>query len=948
MKDEHKTKAQLIKELHQTRRRLKQVENKKDGLDAAGARQTLQDSEKQYQTLFNSMHDAVLIYGLDKQLIDANKAACKIYGYSRKALLQMALSDVFADTKTKIAKDIQQTKNHPFILTESTHLRKNGKTFVAEVNSRRIRSNGKETIFSIIRDVSDRKQFEKISTEIKFQYQAFFESSEDAIVLHDLKGVLLDMNSKACKLFGYSKKEFLRKTIFDLVPHKSKKTLLATFQAIHKNGNEYRESLRMRKDGTSFPVNSVGRAFTFFGQKIIMNIMKDVTRLKAIQAIMIESEQHYRILYESAGDAILINDVKGRILNVNQSGCNLFGYTKEELLEMTIIDIVPPERKKILRGRKSLIHKPTVKPIEGLRVKKDGTLFPVEVTHREVDYKGQKVSMNIVRDITERKKSEAALKQALKIAEDASRIKSQFLANMSHEIRTPMNGVIGFTDMLMNTELDPDQKDFAETIKRSGESLLSLINDVLDFSKIEAGKMDFEDIEFDPEIIAYDVCDLIRPRIGNKPVELICHIGDDVPAMVIGDPLRFRQILTNLVGNAAKFTERGEIELSVEVKDETEDQILLHLSIRDTGMGIPEDKLEYIFEPFRQVDGSTTRKYGGTGLGLAISKYLSDRMNGKLWAESEMNRGSTFYLTCWLKKTEKKQVPRLPPTSFKGKRILIIDDNDTNLSILTQYLEATGAKVTAYDHGKYVMPALEKAQAENSPFDLCISDIQTPDMSGYDVARLIRTPSSPDPHLLLVALSSLLERDAKKCEHVGFNGFLPKPVRKDRLFQMLERLLVRNDIEEEREKLANESITTQYSIREELKHSVNILLVEDNPVNQKLAATLLTKAGYTVEVANNGQEGVDKFITAPKDFDLIFMDIQMPVLDGFSALKAIRAQGYANIPIIAMTAHAMKGDRENCLANGMDDYIPKPIKRELVFELIEKWVFKRDDFYKTF
>lgn len=531
------------------------------------------------------------------------------------------------------------------------------------------------------------------------------------------------------------------------------------------------------------------------------------------------------------------------------------------------------------------------------------------------------------------------LEKQRKKAEAANMAKTEFLARMSHEIRTPMNSIIGFTEMMLDTGLSEEQMDYAKTINRSGDALVSILDDIMDLSKIEAGELSLSPLEFAPGVTAFDICDMIIPRIDPRQVEILCRIGDDVPPFVRQDPGRFRQVLINLMGNAAKFTRQGEIELSLDIEQKESDRLLLHCKVRDTGIGIPRNKLKTIFDAFQQADGTITREYGGTGLGLAICRQIAKLMGGDIRAESETDKGSVFHFTAWMEKSDKQPTETLSARALDGKKVLLVDDNATNLEILEHLLQKSGMTVKTVTRGEKVLPLIQECARNGESFDICVLDAQMPYMNGYEVAANIRLLDPPLSKLPLIAFSSSPLHSPENNGKSVFDGFLAKPVRRGKLLRMIHRLL-ESPAKTEKRKTDNK-VTTDHSM-EMLQRSVCILLAEDNPINQKLARTMLTRAGYQLELAENGREAVEMYTAAPNRFDLILMDIQMPKMDGKEATRIIRSAGFYDVPIIALTAESMKGDREKCLAAGMNDYIPKPIKRDKIFRVIRKWVFGKE------
>jgi PAS domain S-box-containing protein len=654
------------------------------------------------------------------------------------------------------------------------------------------------------------------------------------------------------------------------------------------------------------------------------------------------SEQRFRLIVETALDAFLQIDSKGLITDWNAHAERTFGWPRAEAVGKRIDDMIALDGD--LAGTHSL--RQTLSSTESGAVPRrlevtarhrNGGEFPAEMTISAFRWRESNLFAAFVHDVTARKLADREREEAKAAAESGSRAKSEFLANMSHEIRTPMNGVIGMAELLLDTRLDALQRDYAETIRDSGTALLTVINDILDFSKIEAGKLELEQTDVDLRDTFEEVARLLSIQAHAKELEVTVQIDPTLPELVKGDAGRVRQILLNLASNAIKFTRQGEVSLEIRVLETDQAGTLVRSEVRDTGIGIPADRVQALFAPFTQVDSSTTRKFGGTGLGLSIVRRLVELMGGETGVESAEGAGSTFWFTCRFAPAINLGQPLYPaPASIKGRRVLAVDDNATNRKVLMGQLRMCGVDPAAAGTADEALALMRQAHAAGRPFDVALLDHQMPDCDGAELGRRIVRDEALKSTRMIMLTSSGQRGDGPLFADIGFAGYLLKPVTLRDLTECLMLVLTATARDWH---LKSQPIVTRHALRAKRPRLHNrILLAEDNLVNQKVAMRLLEKLDFRVHVVSDGREAVTAWRTG--DHDLILMDCQMPVLDGYGATREIRRLevGNARIPIVALTAHAMTGDDEKCRAAGMDEYLTKPIDRARLEACMERFL----------
>jgi two-component system sensor histidine kinase/response regulator len=823
------------------------------------------------------------------------------------------------------------------------------------------------------------KNIEELERE-RGNLMAIFNASQVGMLLIDENGAVTRVNKVVTQLVGKEAVDMLSRqpgdglccihaaSVAEGCGHAkacSECLIRNTFTKVLRTG----ETIRGVESPTKLIINGEERKFYFSinaspmvldeRSHILLSIL-DITTLKVQEELLRESESRTRAITDSAQDAILMMDPEGRVSYWNPAAERILGYKSSEALGKKLHTfIVPPRYQEAHNaafpqfqrdGRGSAVGK----TIDLSAIRKDGMEIDVQVSLSAIHMNGGWHAVGVIRDITDRKRVEEELlktnrrlqeataraNEMATQAEMANMAKSEFLANMSHEIRTPMNGVIGMTGLLLDTGLDNDQRRYAEIVRNSGESLLTILNDILDFSKIEAHKLELETLDFDLRALLDDFAAMLALRAEEKGLEFICAAAPDVPSLLRGDPGRLRQVLNNLTGNAVKFTHKGEIAVRASLVTENDCETLIRFSIKDTGIGIPIEKQQFLFQKFTQADASTTRRYGGTGLGLAISKQLAEMMGGEIGIASKEGQGAEFWFTSRFAKQAEQKHPLAPTAEICGVRVLVVDDNATNREVLMAQFKAWGVRSEETTNGPMALQTLYLAKDAADPFQVAIIDMQMPGMDGATLARIIKTDEKlKDIHLVLS--SSVGQRgDAKKMQEIGFAAYLSKPIRHSEILTCLSAVLAGTAVPQQ-----ERAIVTRHMIREMRRGVVRILLAEDNITNQQVALGILKKLGLRADAAANGAEAVKALETLP--YDLVLMDVLMPEMDGLEATRQIRNPHSLvrnhQIPIIAMTAGAMQGDREKCLDAGMNDYISKPISPQALADTLDKWLPKEKE-----
>ncbi|TKB81234.1 MAG: PAS domain S-box protein [Nitrospira sp.] len=913
------------------------------------------DADRQEQTqrlhaILDHAVDGIITINERGQIESFNPAAERLFGYTAAEAIgqnvKMLMPEPYHSEHDGYLANYRQTRQAKIIGIgrEVLGRRKDGSVFPLELGVSETRIGSRCLFTGIVRDISAEKL-----RRAEMQSMLLAIHTAQAIAEFALDGTILTANENFLALMGYSLSEIQGRhhRLFCNPAYVASLEYQRFWDKLKRGEPDAGVYPRIDKRGNHVWIqSSYSPIFDATGAPYkIVKFATDITKRKQTESTRFRLQQ----AINHAQDGMALFDEAGQFTYMNPAYASIYGYAVDDLLGKSWTQLYPEEWAAMIEQ----MYLPMLRSEgqwqgEVVGKKQSGGAFHVDLslTLLEEPGTGRQTILCTCRDISLRKQMEHDLITAKEAAEAGIRAKSEFLATMSHEIRTPMNGVLGMTDLLIDTTLTTEQREFVHTLRHSGESLMRIINDILDFSKIEAGKLTIETLPFDLRLTIEDTLDLLAPTAQAKHLELVGLIDAQAPNAVIGDPGRIRQILTNLIGNAIKFTDRGEVLVQILKAEEDTSSVLLRFEIVDTGVGLTEEAKAKLFQSFTQADSSTARKYGGTGLGLAICKRLTELMGGQIGIQSFPGAGTCVWFTIRLR--TQADTPSLPAPaiveSLRGLRICLIDDNATNRSLLQYHACDWKMHYESAEDGPSALALIRRAAAEGKPFDLAILDMHMPGMDGLELGRAIRGDANLNG-TRLVLLTSLGRRgDAKLAHSAGFSGYLTKPVRKAHLYDCLRLVMGQAPVSHRVSQAApaETPLITRHQVAEVTAH-IRLLVVDDNPINQKVAVKMLEKLGHRVDVASNGNEALAALTR--HHYNLVFMDCQMPELDGFETTKMIRTheQPGCHIPIIAMTANAMQGDREHCLASGMDDFVSKPVKSQDLTKVLTQWLSLSDD-----